>query len=58
LSAIIECIPNFSEGRREEIIETIADTIRVIKGVKLLDYSSDKSHNRSVFTFIGDLPNR
>ncbi len=54
MSAIIECIPNFSEGRREEIIETIADTIRVIKGVKLLDYSSDKSHNRSVFTFIGD----
>lgn len=54
MSAIIECIPNFSEGRREEIIETIADTIRVVEGVRLLDYSSDKSHNRSVFTFIGE----
>lgn len=53
MNPIIECIPNFSEGRREEVIEAIADEIRTVEGVRLLDYSSDGSHNRSVFTFIG-----
>jgi glutamate formiminotransferase len=53
LNPIVECIPNFSEGRRQEIVEAIADTIRAVEGVRLLDYSSDRSHNRSVFTFIG-----
>ena len=53
MNPIIECIPNFSEGRREEVIEAIADAIRTVEGVRLLDYSSDGSHNRSVFTFIG-----
>jgi glutamate formiminotransferase len=51
---IIECIPNVSEGRRPEVIEAIATAIRAIPGVRLLDYSSDPSHNRSVFTFAGD----
>ena len=52
--AIIECIPNISEGRRPEIINGIADAIRAVPGVRLLDYSSDASHNRSVFTIAGD----
>jgi glutamate formiminotransferase len=52
--AIIESIPNISEGRRPEIIEQIADAIRATSGVRLLDYSSDASHNRSVFTLVGD----
>ena len=52
--AIIECIPNLSEGRRPEVVEAIAAAIRVVPGVRLLDYSSDASHNRSVFTFAGD----
>ena len=51
---IIECIPNVSEGRRPEVIEAIAAAIRAVPGVRLLDYSSDASHNRSVFTMAGD----
>jgi glutamate formiminotransferase len=52
--AIIECIPNVSEGRRPEVIERFARAIRDTPGVQLLDYSSDASHNRSVFTMAGD----
>lgn len=50
---IVECIPNFSEGRDLKVIEKIADSIRAVPEVKLLDYSWDTDHNRSVFTFIG-----
>ena len=52
--SIIESIPNLSEGRRPEVVEAIASAIRAIAGVRLLDYSSDASHNRSVFTLAGD----
>lgn len=51
---IIECIPNVSEGRRAEVVERLASAIRQVPGVRLLDFSSDASHNRSVFTFAGD----
>src|SRR5205823_2216219 len=51
---VIECIPNVSEGRRAEVIASIADAVRAVAGVRLLDFSSDASHNRSVFTFAGD----
>lgn len=51
---IIECIPNVSEGRRPEVIAAMADAIRGAAGVRLLDHSSDPSHNRSVFTLVGD----
>jgi glutamate formiminotransferase len=51
---VIECIPNVSEGRRPEIVAALADTIRAVSGVRLLDHSADASHNRSVFTFAGD----
>src|SRR5262245_34683062 len=51
---IIECIPNVSEGRRPEVIDAIAAAIRAVGGVRLLDYSSDPAHNRSVFTLAGD----
>src|SRR5438132_14339113 len=51
---IIECIPNVSEGRRPDVVSGMADTIRSIAGVRLLDFSSDASHNRSVFTLVGD----
>ena len=53
MSKLIECIPNFSEGRRNEVIDAIAETIKSVPNVILLDYSSDQSHNRSVFTFVG-----
>ena len=52
--AIIECIPNLSEGRRPEVVEAIATAIRGVPGIRLLDHSSDASHNRSVFTMAGD----
>jgi glutamate formiminotransferase len=51
---IIESIPNVSEGRRPEIVDRMAAAIRAVAGVRLLDYSSDASHNRSVFTLVGD----
>ena len=51
---IIECIPNVSEGRRPEVVAAIAAAIRAVPGVRLLDHSSDASHNRSVFTMAGD----
>src|SRR3954464_13750607 len=51
---LIECIPNVSEGRRPEIVAAMADAIRRVKTVRLLDHSSDASHNRSVFTLVGD----
>jgi glutamate formiminotransferase / 5-formyltetrahydrofolate cyclo-ligase len=52
--ALIECIPNVSEGRRPEVVAAMADAIRASSGARLLDVSSDASHNRSVFTFAGD----
>jgi len=51
---IIECVPNFSEGRDPEKIEKIADAVRSVSGVRLLDFSFDPDHHRSVLTFIGD----
>ena len=53
MAKIIECIPNFSEGRDPVIIDKIIDTLRGKEGIKLLDYSSDKDHNRTVVTFVG-----
>jgi len=50
---IIECIPNFSEGRNPEVVEAIVDAAVRTEGVKVLDFSMDKDHNRSVLTFIG-----
>jgi glutamate formiminotransferase len=50
---LIECIPNFSEGRRPEVIEQLAEAVRSVDGVSLLDVQSDPTHNRSVVTFVG-----
>jgi glutamate formiminotransferase len=52
--AVIESVPNVSEGRRPEVVEALAAAVRQVPGVRLLDYSSDPSHNRSVFTMAGD----
>jgi len=52
--AVIECVPNVSEGRRAEIIDEMVVAIGGVAGVRLLDHSSDASHNRSVFTLAGD----
>lgn len=52
---IVQAVPNFSEGRDIEKINRIVDSVRNIDGVKLVDYSSDKSHNRTVVTLLGDI---
>jgi len=54
MARIIQCVPNFSEGRNKDLIEKILDEIRMVDEVKLLDYSMDKDHNRTVVTFIGE----
>ncbi len=53
MSKLIECVPNFSEGRNKPVIEKIVDEVRKTEGVKLLDYSSDEDHNRTVVTMVG-----
>lgn len=51
---IMECVPNFSEGRDLEKIEKIIEPFRARNGVKLLDYSNDEDHNRLVVTVVGE----
>jgi glutamate formiminotransferase len=53
MTQLIECIPNFSEARRPEIIDQIVAAIQAVSDVKLLDRSSDLDHNRTVLTFVG-----
>jgi glutamate formiminotransferase len=50
---VLECVPNFSEGRDESKVEQIVGEVRKTPGVKLLDYFSDPDHNRTVVTFLG-----
>lgn len=54
MKKIVECVPNFSEGRDKDKIEMIAGAFRGRDGVKLLDYSADRDHNRMVVTAIGE----
>ena len=51
---ILLCEPNISEGRDLSVVEHIADAIRSDPAIKLMDYSSDSNHNRSVFTYLGE----
>ena len=50
---ILECIPNFSEGKNKDTINKIVEELRRASGVKILNFSMDEDHNRSVITFIG-----
>ena len=54
MNRIIECVPNFSEGRDLQKIEQIVAPFRGKQGVKLLDYSNDEDHNRLVVTVVGE----
>jgi glutamate formiminotransferase len=54
MRTVIECVPNISEGRDRARIEEIAAAVRAAPGARLLDVSSDASHNRSVLTLVGD----
>jgi glutamate formiminotransferase len=51
---ILECVPNISEGRDLAVVEQIVEQVRQTEGVRLLDYSSDPDHNRSVLTYLGE----
>ena len=53
MNKIVECVPNFSEGRDKQTIEAIADAISKIPGCSLLDVDPGKSTNRTVYTFVG-----
>ncbi len=54
MSKLVECVPNVSEGRDPQKLARIADAIRGVAGVTLLDQSADRDHNRAVFTFGGE----
>lgn len=51
---LVECVPNFSEGRRREVVDQILNAIAAVNGVTLLDAEMDPDHNRSVITFAGE----
>lgn len=53
---LVECVPNFSEGRRKDVVEQILARVRSVPGVKLIDHSMDPDHNRAVVTFVGEGP--
>lgn len=53
MATIVECVPNFSEGRRKDVVDKIVFSIRSVPGVKVLDVQMDPDHNRSVVTFAG-----
>ena len=52
-NSIVECIANFSDARRPQVIEQIISAIQSVNGVNLLDRHSDLDHNRTVLTFVG-----
>ena len=54
MKQIVECVPNFSEGRNPDTIEAIAAAVRGVTGVRLLGVEPDKDYNRTVVTFIGE----
>ena len=54
MNQILECVPNFSEGRDLSVIEKLCDSFRGKPGVRLLDYTWDHDHNRCVLAVIGE----
>lgn len=53
MSDVVECVPNFSEGRRPDVVDALAARVRHVPAVHLLDQTRDPDHNRSVLTFAG-----
>ena len=56
MAELVECVPNFSEGRRVDVVDAIGGRVEATAGVHLLDRTSDSDHNRSVLTFAGPAP--
>ena len=55
MDRIVECVPNFSEGRSQATVQALIDAIASVPGVRLLNHTSDRDHHRSVLTVVGDL---
>ncbi len=55
MSRLVECVPNFSEGRKAETVERLAETIESVEGAAVLDLHMDADHNRSVITFVAEI---
>src|SRR5690348_16347688 len=53
MNRIVECVPNFSEGRRRDVVEALAAAVTSVADVYLLDQEMDRDHNRSVITIAG-----
>ncbi len=53
MSKLIECVPNFSEGRRPEVLRAILSRVEAVPGATILDHGMDPDHNRAVVTFVG-----
>ena len=51
-AALVECVPNFSDGRNQAVLDALREAIARVAGVRLLDIQADASHHRSVFTFV------
>lgn len=54
MKRIVECVPNFSEGLRQEVVDQIVGALASVEGVRVLDVQSDADHNRSVVTVVGE----
>ncbi|MGL5318597.1 MAG: glutamate formimidoyltransferase, partial [Bacteroidales bacterium] len=54
MKKLIECVPNFSEGRNLSIIKSITDQIESVEGIRLLDVDAGIATNRTVVTFVGE----
>ena len=54
MKKLVECVPNFSEGRNENIIKPIVQSMRSVEAIKILDIDSGKDTNRTVVTIIGE----
>ncbi len=55
-AALVECVPNVSEGRRTDVVTAIAAAVTGVPGIGLLDIHTDGDHHRSVYTFAGSIP--
>ena len=54
MDRIVECVPNFSEGRNQTTVQALVDAVESVPGVWLLDHTMDRDHHRSVLTFAGE----
>ena len=54
MKKVIECVPNFSEGRNKQVIDAIVAAIAAVEGVKVLDVDPGEATNRTVVTFVGE----